>query len=62
MPDYSLIDLKKARAVVEQTDLGTFDSEPLLQVAKTIDGLAKILLVRLQINEAVKAAEFTMKV
>ena len=45
MPDYSLIDLKDVKTAIEASDLGSYNSCPLLQVIKTIDGLTKILLV-----------------
>ena len=45
MPDYSLIDTNDVKTAIEASDLGSFNSCPLLQVTKTIDGLAKILLV-----------------
>ena len=62
MPDYSLIDTKDVKRAIEASDLGSFNSCPLLQIAKTIDGLTKILLVQLKITEAIRGMEFLIDV
>jgi hypothetical protein len=60
-PDCSLIDLSGAKQALEAKNLATFESQPLVQIAKSLSGYGKLLNLR-QVPDVTKTiTEFLVK-